>query len=82
MDTDHTIEAVPARPKILVLGAVGGTGRRVVRQALTRGHDVRALVRSPGKAIGLEGAEIVVGDALDERALRNVLAGRDAVVSS
>ena len=40
------------RPKILVLGATGGTGRLIVRQAIARGHDVRAMVRSPEKASG------------------------------
>lgn len=73
---------VPARKKVLVLGATGGTGRLIVRQALARGHEVHALVRSPEKATGLEGATITVGDARDERALRNALEGRDAVVSA
>ncbi|MBJ2156685.1 NAD(P)-dependent oxidoreductase [Variovorax sp. IB41] len=72
----------PARPKLLVLGATGGTGRSIVQQALSRGYDVRALVRSPEKATGLEGAQISVGDARDERALRKALAGTDAVVSA
>jgi uncharacterized protein YbjT (DUF2867 family) len=68
--------------KLLVLGATGGTGRSIVQQALSRGYDVRALVRSPEKATGLEGAQISVGDARDERALRKALAGTDAVVSA
>lgn len=40
-----------ARPKILVLGATGGTGRLIVKEALARGFEVRALVRSPAKAL-------------------------------
>jgi uncharacterized protein YbjT (DUF2867 family) len=71
----------PARMKILVLGATGGTGRLIVTQALARGYEVRALVRSPEKAAGLEGAEIRVGDARDEAALRQALQGVDGVVS-
>jgi hypothetical protein len=59
MNTPKTAGILPARPKILVLGATGGTGRLIVREALARGFDVRALVRSPGKASGLEGAEII-----------------------
>jgi uncharacterized protein YbjT (DUF2867 family) len=68
--------------KILVLGATGGTGRSVVAQALARGHDVAALVRSPDKASGLKGAKLIVGDARDETVLRQALKGRNAVVSA
>jgi uncharacterized protein YbjT (DUF2867 family) len=31
--------------KFLVVGAAGGTGREVIKQALARGHTVTALVR-------------------------------------
>lgn len=68
--------------KILVLGGTGGTGRLIVAQALARGHEVTALVRSPEKAKALAGAKLVVGDARDEAALREALKGRDAVVSA
>ncbi len=56
----------PTNPsRILVLGATGPTGRQIVSQAITRGYDVTALVRSPEKAAGLIGARIVVGDVRD-----------------
>lgn len=77
----QTVSSEP-RPKILVLGATGGTGRLIVAQALARGYDVTALVRSPGKADGLPGAKLVVGDARDPKVLREALRGRDAVVSA
>ena len=35
-------------PKILVLGASGGLGSRVVKQAVAMGHGVVALVRKKG----------------------------------
>ncbi len=70
------------QPRILVLGATGGTGRLIVDQALARGYDVTALVRSPEKASSLKGVRLVVGDARDEFALRQALEGRDAVVSA
>jgi uncharacterized protein YbjT (DUF2867 family) len=70
------------QPKILVLGATGGTGRLIVSQALARGYDVTALVRSAEKASDLKGAKLVVGDARDENTLREAVKGRDAVVSS
>jgi putative NADH-flavin reductase len=33
--------------KLVVLGARGGTGLEIVRQAIERGHSVTALARSP-----------------------------------
>lgn len=77
----HSGSPHTTRPKVLVLGATGGTGRSIVTQALACGHNVTALVRSPDKASGLSGATLVVGDARDETALRQALKGRDAVIS-
>ncbi|MGX7708968.1 NAD(P)-dependent oxidoreductase [Methylobacterium sp. Gmos1] len=77
----QTVSSEPP-PKILVLGATGGTGRLIVAQSLARGYDVTALVRSPGKAKSLPGAKLVVGDARDPQVLREALRGRDAVVSA
>jgi len=71
-----------AQSKILVLGTTGGTGRLIVSQALARGHDVTALVRSPEKVSDLKGAKVVVGDVRDEKALLEALKGQDAVVSA
>ncbi|WP_316234385.1 SDR family oxidoreductase [Bradyrhizobium sp. SZCCHNR1098] len=71
-----------AKPNILVLGATGGTGRLIVREALARGDNVTALVRSPGKAGDLQGAHLIVGDARDEATLRKALKGQDAVISA
>ena len=68
--------------KILVLGATGGTGRLIVSQALARGHQVTALVRSAEKASGLRGAKLIVGDVRDEKTLRESLKGQDGVVSA
>jgi uncharacterized protein YbjT (DUF2867 family) len=80
MKNSENVRATPT--KILVLGATGGTGRSIVTQALARGYDVVALVRSADKASGLKGAKLIVGDARDETALRQALQGRNAVVSA
>ena len=37
---------------LVVLGATGGTGLAIVRQAIERGHSVTALVRSPERLNG------------------------------
>lgn len=70
------------QPKIVILGATGPTGRHIVAQAVSRGHDVTVLVRSPEKAADLKGAKLVAGDARDENALRQALRGRDVVISA
>jgi uncharacterized protein YbjT (DUF2867 family) len=80
--TDSIKDIDPDTSKILVLGATGGTGRLIVQQALARGYEVTALVRSPEKAADLKGAKIVVGDARDESALRQALKGQFAVISA
>ena len=82
MQNSETDKIPTAQPKILVLGATGGTGRLIVSQAVARGYDVTVLVRSAEKARDLKGAKLIVGDARDETALRQALKGRDAVISS
>ena len=67
--------------KVMVLGATGGTGRLIVRDALAKGHVVKALVRSKASA-GLPGAELIEGDARDVGALQRAMDGSDAVVSA
>ncbi|MEO8683870.1 MAG: SDR family oxidoreductase [Devosia sp.] len=75
-----TNETNPTR--ILVLGATGGTGRLIVKQAVAKGYEVTALVRSPEKAADLRGATLVVGDARNEGDLRKALKGQHAVISA
>ncbi len=82
MTDSMTNDFDPATSKILVLGATGGTGRLIVQQALARGYEVTALVRSPEKAADLKGAKIIVGDARDESTLRQALKGQFAVISA
>ena len=67
--------------RILVFGAEGATGRRVVRQAVARGHSVRASDRSIGDPAALpRGVEAVEADVLAGD-LRPGVAGMDAVIS-
>lgn len=68
--------------KVLVLGATGATGRLIVGNAVAKGYDVVALVRSKARATDLADAELVEGDARDAAALSRAIAGCDAVVSS
>ena len=60
---------------ILVTGANGTVGRKVVEQLVQRGADVRALVRNPAKANFPAGVAIVRGDLLDVDSLRSAFDG-------
>jgi uncharacterized protein YbjT (DUF2867 family) len=67
--------------KVLVLGATGGTGRLIVRDAVAKGHSVVALVRSKASA-NLPDARMIEGDARDEATLARAMDGCDTVVSA
>jgi uncharacterized protein YbjT (DUF2867 family) len=58
--------------RILVTGATGYVGGRLVPHLLDAGYKVRALVRNPSQLEGrhwLDRVEVVQGDALDSKAL-------------
>jgi nucleoside-diphosphate-sugar epimerase len=63
------------RMRVFVVGASGAIGTRLVPQLIDRGHEVIGTSRSPDKAKGLRalGAEAVVLDALDARAVREAV---------
>jgi len=65
--------------KILLLGANGGVGRLIVKEAAARGHNVTAFVRNPAGP-SPNGAKVVAGNVLDSQSLSNALSGQDAVV--
>ena len=69
--------------KLFVIGATGRTGREIVEQALERGHQVTAFVRSP-ETITLrnERLTIVRGNAMDENELFDAMQNHDAVISA
>ncbi|MGI5289572.1 NAD(P)-dependent oxidoreductase [Nonomuraea polychroma] len=70
--------------KIVVFGAGGRAGRRVVAEAAGRGHEVTAVVRDPGKHGGLarEGVAVVAGDVTDAASVAAAAAGHDAAVQA
>jgi putative NADH-flavin reductase len=53
--------------KIGIIGAIGNAGRAIYAEAISRGHDVTALVRDPDRARELLGPKVVVvaKDAFD-----------------
>ena len=69
--------------KITLFGAGGMIGSRIAQEALARGHEVTAVVRTPGKlALKHDRLKEVVGDASDAASVARVTTGRDAVISA
>jgi uncharacterized protein YbjT (DUF2867 family) len=69
----------PARgsSKVLVTGATGYIGGRLVPRLLAEGHTVRCVARDPSRLSGRgwEGVEVVAGDLADPAALPRALEG-------
>jgi len=68
--------------RILVTGATGYIGGRLVPRLAEDGHEVRCLTRKPEKLAGVpwaEQVEVVTGDALDPDSLRGPLEGVEVV---
>jgi putative NADH-flavin reductase len=70
--------------KLVVLGANGRTGTRVLQAALDRDMDVTAVVRSASKQpdIRHEKLTVMIGDPCDAAFLKPVFRGQDAVIST
>ncbi len=71
--------------RLIVLGATGSLGRHVLRQALTAGHQVTVLVRTPAK-LPLEAGPLVsihTGDlnALAPADLAGIVSEHDALIN-
>jgi uncharacterized protein YbjT (DUF2867 family) len=63
---------------ILLTGATGSIGRRLLERLEAEGRPVRCLARHPGRVRATGAAtEVVRGDCLDERSLDAALAGMD-----
>jgi putative NADH-flavin reductase len=74
--------------KILVIGATGNSGSRLLALALERSHDVSAFVRNSDKlkaqlgANGIDRLNVVIGDVMDQIALEAAMVGQDVVISA
>jgi putative NADH-flavin reductase len=76
MTTEHALN-------VLVFGATGGTGRRLVEQALKRGHRVTAFARDPAKIqVKHDNLRVAKGDILQPDTVAASVAGQDAVLSA
>ena len=81
--------SVVASVAMLVVGATGGLGRCLVREALERGHVVSVLVRDRAKLASILGDDIVgrlaaihIGDARNPMVARDAIAGQEIVIGA
>lgn len=70
--------------RLLILGATGGTGAALVRQALEAGHEVSAFARNPATipVPHHERLRALRGDIMDAEQVSRAVAGHDAVLSA
>lgn len=66
----------PGTGKVLVTGATGFIGRRLVRALVAEGHEVRCMVRHARMQLP-EGVEVATGDVLERNSLAAPLSGID-----
>ena len=69
--------------RFLIFGATGGTGQQLVVQALERGDEVTAFVRTPSKmSLVHPRLRKVQGDITDPESIRRAIPGHTAVLSA
>jgi putative NADH-flavin reductase len=69
--------------KLLILGATGGIGLELVKQAIEHGHQVTAFVRTQERLKEfVDRIAVIQGDVLNSAELERALEGQDAVLSS
>ncbi|MBC7860855.1 MAG: NAD(P)H-binding protein, partial [Burkholderiaceae bacterium] len=68
--------------KVALIGATGYVGSRIMVEALSRGHEVSALVRRPEKLPPVPNLTPQPCDVFDPDGLRARLAGHDAAINA
>lgn len=68
--------------RVVLVGASGNAGSRILKEALNRGHQVTAVVRNPERLPRRPNLTAKKGDVSHGAAMGALLAGHDAVISS
>ena len=67
---------------VILFGATGMIGSRVLKELVSRGHKVTAVVRDPSRVPNEPNVRAAKGDALNPAEVAAVVKGSDAVISS
>jgi uncharacterized protein len=68
--------------RLLLYGATGMVGQRILAEAVERGHEVTAAARNPDRVQELPGVTLRQGDILDADCVAGLASGHDAIVSA
>lgn len=74
--------------KIFLLGATGNCGRRILRLALLRAHEVTAFVRDETKLLAVIGGPVApslhvsIGDIKKSAEMAKAMVGHDVVINA
>jgi putative NADH-flavin reductase len=67
---------------VALYGSTGKSGSRILRELLSRGHSVTAIVRDPQKVDSEPGLSVVEGEVSSAEAIASRIKGAEAVVSA
>ena len=67
---------------VVLYGATGNVGSRILKELLARGHQVKAVVRNPTKLAPAKGLSVAPGDLDNAGGIASSVKGADAVVSA
>lgn len=69
--------------KVVIIGASGFVGSAILNEALSRGYQVRAIVRNPEKVtVANPNLKVIKADIIDENNLVDLLCGEGNVISA
>lgn len=68
--------------KIALVGGTGNVGKVILKEALSRGHEVTAILREEAKLENSNNLKTVIADVLNEESLSKALKGHDLVISA
>ena len=67
---------------VVLFGATGMVGSRILNELISRGHHVTAVARDPAKAVASPLVQALQGDVLNSTDVARLAKGADAVISA
>src|ERR1700684_3150566 len=68
--------------KVVLIGASGMIGSRILKELVSRGHKVVAVVRDSSRVSAEPGVTVALGDVNNAVELSGIVRGADAVVNA